>query len=373
MIKIYHLHLVTKIESSDGTKGIIRALKEGSATITVKAKNGVKNTIKVTVTNKSSSDVSRNDGTIEVRINNTIVPAKVYSKDITYTNPANITITKHGSVDTIKYCYAPYVNAICTPNLTYTESFSIPSGSIYRLRIQKFDSNGKEIVGSNADNYHNGALEYYINTRGDSIYKDIGYTMKGNYYNTITEANNNAQESTARISFEFINTVTDELKVCYTNGISCDPDRNANIVIKNNSIRKYIDINDKGLWKIYVSEYSNNSKVGKTKIYYVKLSKTNSDYVMDGNYYYTDTEAEKSSVFGNQRINFEVKNDTLKLKICFTKESCNPENNPDKIITSSTISNYIDISDRGLWKIYVNKYKNNLQVDTTDIYYINIK
>ncbi len=365
---------VAKIESSDGETAIIRALKEGSTTITVKAKNGVKNTIKVSVSNKNSSDVSKNEGTIEVRINDTITPAKVYSKDIAYTNPANITITKHGSVDTIKYCYAPYVNAICTPNLIYSESFKIPSGNLYRLRIQKFDSKGREIVGSNADNYKNGALEYYINTKSDSIYKDVGYVMNGNYYTTITEANKNIQDTRARISFSFINTVTDELRICYTNGISCDPDRNSNVIIKNNSIRKYIDINEKGLWKIYVSEYSNGGKVGKTKIYYVKLSENDIKYTMTGNYYFTVYEAENNSVSGSQRINFEVKNGIDKLKICFTdKLTCDPENNPDKIITSSTITNYIDISDHGAWKIFVNQYKNDLQIGNSDTYYLNIK
>ena len=366
---------IARIESSDGTSAVIRALKEGKATIKVKSSNGITSSIKVIVTEKNSTDVSNSDGTISVKINDTITPAKVYSNDIKYTNPANITVTKYGTVKTVKYCYAPYVNAICTPNLVYTSAFKIPSGGIYRLRIQKYDANGREIVGSNYDNYRNGALEYYINTKGDTLYKDIGYSMDGKYYDTVFDANNNIINSNSIIRFNFVNTVTDEIRICYTNNSLCNPDNNPNVIINNNSLIRYINITDDGLWKIYISEYSNGNKVGSTNVYYVKIIKNNYGYTIDGNYYNDLNTANSNPLVGSQRINFNIINSNInKIKVCFTKnETCDPNKTPDKVITGNTISKYIDITESGLWKIFVSEYKNDIQVGTMQTYYLKIK
>lgn len=365
---------VAKIESFNDTSATIRALSEGKAMISVRSNNGVVSKIKVSVTGKDSKDVSDDSGTIAVKINETISPAKVYSDDIKVTNPANITISMRGSVETVKYCYAPYADSICTPNIEYRNSFSIPSGNIYRLRIQKFDAKGREIIGSNNDNYHNGALEYYINT-SDNYYKDLGYTISGSYYTTVSDANNNVVNKNARLDFKFINTVTDKLKICYTTGSDCDPDVNADVVISKDSLNKYFELNENGLWKIYVSEYYNNNKVGVTKKYYVKVEKSNEAYLMEGNYFYTALDASNNSVTGNQRLSFQLNNNiTNKIKICISKNGgCNPNTSPDKIITKNTIDNYIDIAGSGLWRIHVAEYDNADKYISEKIYYMSIK
>ncbi len=366
---------VASVKTTDGMNAIIYAYNEGKANITITSSNGKTTKVKVIVTDKDSSDVSYNEGTITVKINDELTPAKVYSNDISYTDPAYITISKSSSVKTVKYCYAPYTNALCTPNVVYTGKFKIPSGNVYRLRIQKFDSSDKEIIGSNNDNYRNGALEYYINTKSDGVYKDIGYVINGNYYEIMTEANNNVINGNQRLDFDFVNTVTDKIKVCYTTSSTCDPDVNPDKTITINSTDNYINLIGNGLWKIRVSEYSSNRKVGVTKTYYLKIQNSTSSigYTMRGNYYETSSLANSNPSYTNERIYFDLNNNANKLKICFTKDSsCDPDNSADKIITTSTISNYIDINRSGLWKIYVSEYYNNSKLRSTKIYYLKI-
>lgn len=364
---------VAKIEVANDSSATIRAISEGKSIIRVRSSNGVTASIKVSVTTKDSKDVSDDNGTIAVRINDNISPAKVYSDDIQYTNPANITISKSGSVETVKYCYAPYSNAICTPNLEYKNSFSIPSGSIYRLRVQKFDAKGKEIIGSNSDNYRNGALEYYINTGSSDYYKDVGYTITGTHYKTVTEANDNVVNKNVRLDFKFINTVTDKLKICYTTGNTCDPDNNPNLTVDKNS-NKFLELKDDGLWKIYVSEYSNNNKVGTTKKYYVNILNNGSGYLINGKYYYTALDASNNSVSESQRLTFNLNSKIDKIKICLSRNgSCNPVSSPDKIITGNTVSNFIDITGSGLWRIHVAEYDNNDEFISERVYYLSIK
>lgn len=363
---------IVKIKASDNIGATLLALKEGKTLVTVKSDSGISSTIRVVVSSKNSNEISNRDGAITVRINGSITPAKIYSNDLKYTDPANISISMSDGVKMVKYCYAPYINAICEPNLTYSSSFRIPSGSVYRLRIQKYDSEGREIIGSNSDNYRNGALEYYINTKNDDVYKDIGYTMTGNYYETITEANKNILNEDSKISFKFINTVTDEIKICYTTSLSCNPDDNPNKIIKNNTLDKSIDINKNGIWKIFISEYSQGNRVGKTKEYYVVIEKNDCGYILTGNYHYSIIDANSNPVSGQQRINFEYTNDKVnKLKICFTNgSSCDPDKTPDKVIVPSTISKYIDIHNSGLWRIYVSEYKDDSKIGDTKIYYL---
>ena len=364
---------VAKIEYSDTSYATIRAIREGKANIIVKSNNGVTASIRVNVTGKDSKDVSNSDGAITVRINNNIVPAKEYSKDIKYTNPASITISKSGSVETVKYCYAPYSNSACTPNLIYSSAFSIPSGDLYLLRIQKYDANGREIIGSNNDNYRNGALEYYINTQSDDYYKDIGYKIEGTYYSTVIEANNNFVTDNVKLTFKFINTVTDKLKICYTTEMSCDPDKNPNEIITKAGL-KNIELTESGLWKVFVSEYSNNNKVGTTKKYYVKIVKSNVGYSIVGNYYNNEIEANYNSISGKERLTFNIVDTrTSKLRICYSKEGiCNPDILQNKIISANTISNYIDLQERGLWYITVLEYSGDTKISES-VYYVNIK
>ena len=364
---------IAKIENSDTSSATIRAVKEGKANIIVKSNNGITASIRVNVTGKDVNGVSNNDGAITVRINSNITPAKEYSNNIKYTNPASITITKNGSVETVKYCYAPYNNATCTPNLIYYSAFNIPSGDLYLLRVQKFDGYGKEIVGSNNDNYRNGALEYYINTQSDDYYKDIGYKMDGTYYSTVTEANNNFVTDNVKLTFKFINTVTDKLKICYTTGISCDPDKKYDKVLNKNGLKSF-ELTEDGLWKIFISEYSNDNKVGTTKKYYVKIVKNDTGYVIDGNYYATELEANNNLVNATERLTFNiVGKKTSKLRICFNQDSiCNPDSLPDKVISTSTISNYIDLPRSGLWYICVTEYNGDNKL-SEKVYYVTIK
>ena len=350
----------------------VEKIKFNESSIIIK-NNGITASIRVNVTGKDVNGVSNNDGAITVRINSNITPAKEYSNNIKYTNPASITITKNGSVETVKYCYAPYNNATCTPNLIYYSAFNIPSGDLYLLRVQKFDGYGKEIVGSNNDNYRNGALEYYINTQSDDYYKDIGYKMDGTYYSTVTEANNNFVTDNVKLTFKFINTVTDKLKICYTTGISCDPDKKYDKVLNKNGLKSF-ELTEDGLWKIFISEYSNDNKVGTTKKYYVKIVKNDTGYVIDGNYYATELEANNNLVNATERLTFNiVGKKTSKLRICFNQDSiCNPDSLPDKVISTSTISNYIDLPRSGLWYICVTEYNGDNKL-SEKVYYVTIK
>ena len=178
-----------------------------------------------------------------------------------------------------------------------------------------------------------------------------------------------------KINFEFINTVTDKLRICYTQNSSCNPDNYPNKIIEKSSVNKFIDINENGLWSIYISEYSNNNKVGETRKYYVVIDNTSHRYLMSGNFYNNMTDANNNEVAGKQRIYFNITDNNIdKLKICFTKDSsCDPLNKPDKMITKNTVSNYIDMIDSGLWKIYVSEFKNDVKVGENQVYYVKIK
>ncbi len=364
---------VAIIEQSDTSSATIKAVGEGKANIIVKSNNGITASIRVSVTGKDAKDVSSSEGGVTVRINNNIVPAKEYSSDIKYTNPASITISKSGDTQTVRYCYAPYSNSICTPNLVYYSAFSIPSGDLYLLRVQKFDGNGKEIIGSNNDNYRNGALEYFINTQSNDFYKDIGYKIEGTYYSTILEANNNSVTKDVKLTFKFINTVTDKLKVCYTTGVSCDPDRVADEILTKNGLKSFT-ITEDGLWKIFVSEYSNDNKVGTTQKYYVKIAKSDTGYIIDGDYYLDEVEANKNPVDKYHKLTFNiVDSKTSKLKLCYNQDGvCSPSTIQNKIISANTISNYITLPRSGLWYITVYEYSGDDKI-SEKIYYVTVK
>jgi hypothetical protein len=74
-----------------------------------------------------------------------------------------------GGVTSIKYCVSS--TTICTPNKTASSDVTLSgkdyfSGkAIYVLRVQKFKGD-TEISSSESGNYYDGALEYYINTKG---------------------------------------------------------------------------------------------------------------------------------------------------------------------------------------------------------------
>ena len=156
--------------NNTGTSALITALKSGTTTIVITSVDGVEKRLTVIVNGSQviptpTDSGNGNDATIKVRVNGEI-PVKTCSGQSlkSYSKPT-ITISLNSGVGEVKYCYS---TSICTPltSVTSNTSFTIEGTGLYILRIKKFDHNGNEISSGDGGNYVDGALEYYINTKG---------------------------------------------------------------------------------------------------------------------------------------------------------------------------------------------------------------
>ena len=101
-----------------------------------------------------------------------------------------------------------------------TGTITVPDGNIYMLCIKKYDRNGNEIS-SSSENYSNGLLHYYINTKGKGASGSINgssstgtlYSVSGLYDNETT-ARLYPSTSSAKVTFN-VNSSDGHIVVCY--------------------------------------------------------------------------------------------------------------------------------------------------------------
>lgn len=174
------------VPTSSKTSATIYANNSGSAVITVKSDNGKIATLTVTVSGTSSGSnptssgsttgSGSGSGSITVRLSNSDVSDKKPNKECNglidyYNGPLTVTITRSGDVASIAYCYTKG----CTPSNKQSFgsnnaiTFTIPSGGTYILKVRKYNSSGSEIASSNSNNYEDGSLVYYINTKQSGL------------------------------------------------------------------------------------------------------------------------------------------------------------------------------------------------------------
>ena len=278
-------NIVSVSVNPNGQSAIVSALSEGNATITINGGN-IEKKINVTVTGNNVTppdDPSQNDDkTIKVSSNkNNLATTYDAVKNIGVSGTTTITITLGNGVSKIKYCLNRNdAGASCTPNILMysSSSITVPSGSIYALKIKKYDLNNNEIT-STSSNYQNGMLNYYINTGVTEEIKTKQYEITGAYFNTAYSKAYplNVNDS---VNIKLLDT-TRHLLICYTTNTSCTP----NITVTNNY---KMTLNKMGIWRIIVVEYDkNNKKIGNTETYYayvkvdedeINNSSTNNNY-----------------------------------------------------------------------------------------------
>ena len=141
-------------------------------------------------------------------------------------------------------------------------SFEIPSGDIYEVRVKKYDYRGNEIK-STSDNYFDGVLHYYVNTLGDDS-DSIGYSVDGAYLDATKAMNNPA--SSRRVSIYVTDSDTSYIKYCYTKEVSCTPNK---MVYEQEGFK----IEDEGLWRIIINEYDDNGYLigGESRVWYSNI------------------------------------------------------------------------------------------------------
>ena len=265
--------IVSVSVSGLGDSATLSALKKGNTTIIVRSGN-IEKRINVTVTGENNnSEVDENElifpTTIVVRSNKNNL-AKTYNEavNIPVGGTTEVTVTLSTGVGKIKYCYAKYSStSVCKPSIEKyaNTTITIPSGDLYVLRIIKYDYNDKEISSSSA-NYHDGALNYYINTR----YTNTKLYMVTGAYENINLANQLTKKIGDKVTIK-VNASDRHLSVCYATGKSCVPNTRVNTSYT-------ITLNNTGTTRIYVNEYdSNNNKIGNTEVYYVVINATNTN------------------------------------------------------------------------------------------------
>ena len=170
------------VPTATKTSATVYALKGGTAIITVKSDNGKIATLTVKVSGSGGSSQTgpstqnSGSGSITVRLSNNEVTDKKPNKTCNglidyYKGPLTVTITKSGDVASIAYCHTKG----CTPSKKETFdnkeaiTFTIPAGGTYILKVRKYNSSGNEIASSNSNNYDDGSLVYYINTKQSGL------------------------------------------------------------------------------------------------------------------------------------------------------------------------------------------------------------
>ena len=227
-----------------GTQATITGIGAGSSSIVVRSTNNIEKRVNVIVTGSSSESSggsssgssgggsTSGDATIVVRsASNNLSKTYEGVKNIYAKGPSTVTVTIHSGVSKIRYCLVPRISPDCEPNIDMngTGNIVVPDGNIYMLCIKKYDNNGNEI-GSSSENYSNGILHYYINTKGNGASGDSSsggsssgtlYTVSG-LYDSETIARSHPVSSGARVTFNVNNSVG-HIVVCHGITSNCTP------------------------------------------------------------------------------------------------------------------------------------------------------
>lgn len=258
-----------------GDTATLSALKKGNTVVVIRS-GSIEKRITVNVTgNNNNSEIDEDENTlpttIKVRSNkNNLAKTYLEAEKIPVSGTSTISVSLSIGVGKIKYCYNKYGNSACTPNIEKfaDTTVTIPSGSIYVLRIIKYDYNGK-IIESSSPNYSNGVLSYYINTKSPDNIKL--YTVTGAYDST-TLASASPSKIGDKVTIK-VNDSNRHLSICYANGKSCTPNTRVNSTYT-------INIDSTGTTRIYVNEYDNNdNKIGNTEIYYVYVNENDEENI----------------------------------------------------------------------------------------------
>ena len=255
--------------NENNTSATITAIKNGSTAIIIKSGN-IEKTVTVNVTGTTPEPDDDNPDlptTIQVRSNkNNLAKSYEEAKTMPVLGTASVTISMSTGVGKVKYCLQKYNDPNCTPNkeMLSNDNIIIPSGSIYVLRVIKYDYKDVEIP-STSKNYINGVLHYYINTSNGEE-ETLQYVVS-NTADTETKA----RLYPVNINDKVVISLRDssrKLNICSTNSGECTP----RITVTSDYT---ITLSSAGLWRIFVNEYNqNNKQIGKTEVYYVFVSNT---------------------------------------------------------------------------------------------------
>ena len=270
------------VPNDTGTSATITGLNAGSTTIAIASVDGkVEKRINVTVTGSQSSNNNNggssgggNSATIKVRINGDMPDKSCNGQSLKFYSNPNVTITLNGGIGEVKYCYS---TSICTPSTSAKSntSFTISGSGLYILRIKKFDKSGNEIASSDSGNYYDGALEYYINTKGDGVTctrasssstttsSSNWFTISGTLFDSMTTAKNSpATSRTITIKAKD----ADKLKVCYHKTTDSNSTCNETLSFSRT-------FNTDGEYILNIYAYSNNKLMkSETKYLYIKTT-----------------------------------------------------------------------------------------------------
>lgn len=269
--------IVSVTPNASGTSATLSALHKGTTVITIKSGEIVKRIV-VTVTGSSNnSEIDEDDDTVSTNIRvksdkNNLASTYQEATKIPVSGATNVTISMDSGVSKIKYCYGVYGQSLCTPNITKYNNTTvvIPSGAMYILRIIKYDHNDVEIP-STSQNYTDGALNYYINTKSTvaKLYSVFGA------YDRLTTATLNPSKIGNRISIT-VDNGSRYLMVCSSVDAACNP----SIRVNNNYA---ITISKNGTTRVYVAEYDvDGKKIGNTEVYYAYVHEDNSNTIDNG-------------------------------------------------------------------------------------------
>ena len=253
---------------------IIKALKEGKASITIESTNGIKDTIEVTVNKKEENDDTTDEIVSEDNVTDEDYNNRGYSistttanlnrtykgalKSSSFENKSIITFKSKNDKLNIKICDYLYGNEQCN-----VSSSELITDEIYHYEVKDY---GMHVIIV----YEEGKVKipYYV------YLVSKGYTVS-NLYSEIDKAKNNPIKAQAEVSFTIEREDIAKLKVCWTDENStCNPLTELNNVKPITKINNKLYLNNAKLWKVIVLPLDSNDKaVDNPTTYYINVIK----------------------------------------------------------------------------------------------------
>lgn len=336
--------------------GRVKAINEGTATITLSTINGKNDTITIEVYNDiipvqdisiGVSSINMEAGKTEV-ITPVVTPSNASNKEISFSsmdsNIVSVSINENSTSATLSALSKGSTSII------------IKSGNIQKvITVNVTGEDNKHEVEEDDPN-----LPTTIQVRSN----------KNNLAKSYEEAKKIPVLGTASVSVT-MSTGVGKIKYCvHKYGTSaCTPDKemysNDNIIIPSGGIYvlriikyDYKDVEIPSTSKNYIDgvlHYYINTSNGEEEALQYTVSNT----------YDTETKARSFPVNVNDKVTISLNDNNRKVSICSTTTgSCTPR-------TMVTSDYTINLASAGLWRIFVNEYDlNNKQIGKTEVYYV---
>ena len=281
------------------SQGIVLAHKVGTVTISIKTVDGnIGTTVLVNVldnNNNQNNEENNNNGEnnneekpkLSTSVNLTSDKNNIvydYNQALTLKPGAPSKIIFHlgNGLSKVKYCLALASLSRCTPTEVAVDKtdLTILNNGVYRLRIIKYDLEGKEVVGTTS-NYINGALECYVSTLADNQNNSTnnntgnntnnntqrGYTISQNVYASLSEAQKNKYTTSQNITMKITGSNTKYLKICRKTGTACK----ATDTLTQWNANSILTIKGSGDWYLTIAEFDANNKELRRDLWYLSI------------------------------------------------------------------------------------------------------